>query len=221
MNILFDLDGTLTDSRPGIVACIKHALERMGAPAPSEADLQRLIGPPLRDSFAQLLAAELDAPCVGAAIEAYRERFTAIGMFENAVYDRIPAVLDELSNRGERLFVATSKPRIYAERILEHFGLADRFVAVFGSELDGRLCEKSELIAHVIASAALEPNDTAMIGDREHDMLGAVHNGVFPAGVLWGYGSHEELRSAGAKRLLASPGEIPTALLALSTPENA
>jgi phosphoglycolate phosphatase len=214
MNLLFDLDGTLTDSRPGIVACIQHALQRSGIPVPSDQELQRCIGPPLIHSFARLLAAQVDAPSVAQAIAAYRERFTAVGMFENAVYEHIPGVLDELASRGARLYVATSKPRIYAERILEHFGLAERFVAIFGSELDGRLGDKAELIAHALNTADLDPAASVMIGDREHDMLGAVRNEVYPVGVLWGYGSEEELRSAGAKRLLVAPTEIPK-LLAL------
>jgi phosphoglycolate phosphatase len=208
MNLLFDLDGTLTDSRPGIIACIRHALERARVAPPSDQELQRYIGPPLTHCFAQLLAADKDAPCVSEAIAAYRERFTVTGMFENAVYDQIPGTLDELARRGARLYVATSKPRIYAERILEHFELADRFIAIFGSELDGRLCEKSALIAHVLKRAHLDPAASIMIGDREHDMLGALHNDVYPAGVLWGYGSDEELRSAGAKRLLSAPSEL-------------
>ena len=146
------------------------------------------------------------------AVAAYRERFTATGMFENAVYDQIPAVLDELSNRGARLYVTTSKPQIYAERILEHFGLAARFAAVFGSGLDGSLADKSELIAHVLKCANLDAAASVMIGDREHDMLGAVHNRIYPVGVLWGYGSEDELVSAGARRLLHAPAEIPRLL---------
>jgi phosphoglycolate phosphatase len=207
MNILFDLDGTLTDSRPGILACIKHALERMGEPAPAEEELLRFIGPPLRDAFAYLLRSPADAECVTAAIAAYRERFTATGMFENSVYERIPAVLDALAARGTRLFVATAKPRVFAERILEHFGLAARFEAIYGSELDGRLCDKGELIAHVLASSALRADETVMIGDRHHDVMGAIRNDVFAAGALWGYGSEDELREAGAMALLAAPEE--------------
>ena len=212
MNLLFDLDGTLTDSRPGILACIRYALERAGVASPDEAALQRFIGPPLSRSFAQLLSADSDSPRVAAAIASYRERFTTTGMFENAVYDRVPAMLDEVAGRGARLYVATSKPRIYAERILEHFGLATRFVAIFGSELDGRLADKGDLIEHVLKTAGLDPAESVMIGDREHDMIGAVRNRVYPAGVLWGYGSDEELRNAGAQRLLSAPAEIPELL---------
>lgn len=209
MNFLFDLDGTLTDSRPGILACIRYALDHAGVESPGEQDLQRYIGPPLSQSFAQLLAVEVTSPRVTEAIARYRERFTATGMFENTVYERIPSTLDEVARRGARLYVATSKPRVYAQRILEHFGLADRFVAIFGSELDGRLCDKSELIEHVLATAALDPAESVMIGDREHDMFGAVRNRVYPAGVLWGYGAQEELSNAGAQRLLSTPEEIP------------
>jgi phosphoglycolate phosphatase len=205
MNLLFDLDGTLTDSRPGIIACIKHALRTMGESSPTDDELLRFIGPPLRDTFAQLLRANLDAECVTTAIDAYRARFVASGMFENSVYERIPAVLDELAVRGARLFVATSKPRVFAERILDHFGLAARFEAIYGSELDGSLCEKGELIAHALARSALRANETVMIGDRHHDIVGALRNEVLPAGVLWGYGSENELRDAGAKALLAVP----------------
>jgi len=209
MNLLFDLDGTLTDSRPGIVACIRHALERCGVASPTDERLQACIGPPLRHSFAQMLVANVDDACVGHAIAAYRERFSTIGMFENAVYEHIPAVLDDLLRRGARLYVATSKPQIYAERILEHFGLANRFIAIFGSGLDGTRENKGELVAHAVKSAALEPGETVMFGDRLHDMHGAIANDVYPAGVLWGYGSDEELRAAGAKTLLSAPIDIP------------
>jgi phosphoglycolate phosphatase len=209
MNILFDLDGTLTDSRPGIVACIRHALDRAGVEAPADVEFQRYIGPPLRNTFAELLQAEIDADCVAAAIDAYRERFGATGMFENSVYDRIPAALDQLRSRGARLFVATSKPRVFATRILEHFELADRFEAIYGSELDGSLCEKADLIAHALAQSRLSANETMMIGDRHHDIVGAIRNGIRPTGVLWGYGSEIELRTAGATVLLSKPADIP------------
>lgn len=213
MNLLFDLDGTLTDSRPGIVACIRHALDRAGIASPDDQELRRWVGPPLTHSFAQLFGTARDAACVAQAIAHYRERFVALGMYENSVYDQVHATLDELSQRGARLYVATSKPRAHAERILEHFALAPRFTAIFGSELDGRLSEKTDLIAHVLEHAGLDPADSVMIGDREHDMRGALYNKVYAAGATWGYGSIEELRGAGAQRLLAAPAEV-TQLLA-------
>ena len=205
MNVLFDLDGTLTDPRAGIVACIRHALSTLGQPAPPESDLERFIGPPLRDALSELLSA--DSKRVEAAVAAYRERFTALGMLENVVYEGIPRALDSLAARDVRLFVATSKPRVFAERILDHFGLAQYFSAIYGSELGGELSNKRDLIAHVLATSRLHPADTVMVGDRHHDVHGALCNHVFPAGVLWGYGSRDELRSAGAELLLAGCGK--------------
>jgi phosphoglycolate phosphatase len=206
MNILFDLDGTLTDPREGIVGCIKHALSTLNAPIPPESELESFIGPPLRDVFAQLLSG--DSGRVEAAVAAYRDRFTALGMFENAVYDGIPEVLDSLVARDVQLYVATSKPRVYAEQILVHFGLSRHFVAIYGSELSGALSDKGELIAHVLETAALRPAETVMVGDRLHDIRGARRNQVLPIGVLWGYGSREELSAAGAERLFERPDEL-------------
>jgi phosphoglycolate phosphatase len=214
LNVLLDLDGTLTDSRPGIFACLRHVLDKLGHESPSDADLQQFIGPPLRDIFAQLLSCERDADCVGVAMAAYHERFAKSGMFENSVYDRVPQALDALKASGARLHLATSKPRVFAQRILEHFGLASRFEGIYGGELDGSLCDKSELIAHVLASAQLKPHETMMIGDRHHDIVGAFRNHVLPVGVLWGYGSRQELSTAGAKVLLADPSEMPGLLSA-------
>jgi phosphoglycolate phosphatase len=172
MNVLLDLDGTLTDSRPGILACIQHALEALGEPRAEEVDLHRFIGPPLRDTFAELLRVEVDHDRVEAAISAYRDRFASAGMFENAVYEHIPQALAELAASGANLFVATSKLRVFAERILEHFDLTGHFVAVYGSELDGSRTNKAELIAYAMQRSQLDPTDTVMVGDRSHDILG-------------------------------------------------
>jgi phosphoglycolate phosphatase len=206
MNVLFDLDGTLTDSRHGIVACLVHALRTLGQPVPAEKVLEGLIGPPLGATFRELLGPRADS-AVGAAIAAYRERYSSVGMFESLVYEGIPDVLASLSSRGARLFVATSKPRVFAERILEHFDLARYFSAVHGSELDGRLSEKGDLVAHVLATSGLSASETLMVGDRRHDIVGALRNNVVPVGVLWGYGSEDELVAAGATRLLREPRE--------------
>jgi phosphoglycolate phosphatase len=206
VNILFDLDGTLTDPREGIVSCIKHALSTLGELVPCDSDLERFIGPPLRDTFSELLLA--DGERIEMAVEAYRERFTSRGMFENRIYDGIPQAIEALAGQGVRLFVATSKPRLFAERILIHFGLARHFVAIYGSELSGERSDKGELIAYILATSELRRADTIMVGDREHDIRGARHNNVSPAGALWGYGSREELMAAGAERLLEQPGEL-------------
>ncbi|MGH8617048.1 MAG: HAD family hydrolase [Burkholderiales bacterium] len=206
MNILFDLDGTLTDPREGIVTCIKHGLSSLGEPSPPDSDLVRFIGPPLHDTFARLLSG--DGARIEAAIQAYRERFAAIGMFENTVYSGIPEVVESLSALGADLFVATSKPQVFAEQILAHFGLARYFKEIFGSELSGERSDKGELIGHALVTARLRSGDTVMVGDREHDVRGARRNQVRAVGVLWGYGSREELTAAGAERLFDQPSDL-------------
>jgi phosphoglycolate phosphatase len=208
VNLLFDLDGTLTNPRQGIVACIKHALLTLNQPIPHESCLERFIGPPLRAVFTELLSVERNDARIESAVGAYRERYGVAGMFENEVYDDIPNTLASLSSHGARLFVVTSKPRVYAERIVEHFALAERFEAIYGSELSGALSDKGELIAHVLSASSLSPGDTIMVGDRAHDIVGAIRNQVLPTGVLWGYGSREELSSAGARRLFEKPREL-------------
>lgn len=207
MNVLLDLDGTLTDSRKGIVACIQHALRSLGYDAPEESALLRYVGPPLQASFRELLPLD-DGSDSARAIAAYRERYVAVGMFENSVYAGVPAALELLRDRGARLFLATSKPKVYAERILDHFELSRYFEEIYGSELDGRRADKGDLIAHVLSSSQLHREQTAMVGDRHHDAVGALANGVRAVGVLWGYGSREELSSAGAQMLLEAPSEL-------------
>ncbi len=206
MNILFDLDGTLTNPREGIIACIKHGLSTLGEPAPPDSELEGFIGPPLRDSFSKLLSG--DGARTEMAVQAYRDRFASVGMFENTVYEGIPDALESLRAQGARLYVATSKPHVFAEQILEHFELTRYFQAIFGSELNGTRADKEVLISHVLASARLRPADTIMVGDREHDVRGARRNRVLPIGVLWGYGSRKELMGAGAEQLLEQPRDL-------------
>ncbi len=208
MNVLLDLDGTLTDPREGIVACFRHTLRVLGRPVPPDTDLERYIGPPLRDALRELLPADAAAADVEAAVDVYRERFGSVGLFENVPFDGIPQSLAVLAGGGARLFVATSKPRVFAERILERFGMAEHFEGVYGSELDGRLSYKGALIAHALADAGLDAAETLMVGDREHDALGAAANGVYPVGVLWGFGSREELLAAGVERLVEAPQRL-------------
>jgi phosphoglycolate phosphatase len=207
MNVLIDLDGTLTDSRPGIVASIQHALRALGHQAPEALALQKYIGPPLHAAFRELLPVNTDAD-VARAIAAYRERYVAIGMFENAVYAGVLDSLELLRERGARLFVATSKPQVFAQRILEHFELNHYFDKIYGSELDGQRTDKIDLIAHVLAQSQLQKAQTVMVGDRHHDIVGAMTNGVRAVGVLWGYGSRTELSGAGAETLLETPSDL-------------
>jgi phosphoglycolate phosphatase len=215
VNVLFDLDGTLTDPREGIVACLKYALLGLGHDCPSDLDLARFIGPPLKESFAVLLHTA-DRKQINAAVELYRQRFSSKGMLENTVYPGIHSALTTLRGRGALLFVTTSKPRVFAERIVEHFGLKEYFCAVYGSELDGTRSDKSELIAHVLQAESLSPHSTVMVGDRAHDVVGAKVHGVFPIGVLWGYGSSDELIAAGATTLCAKPETLDNMLLSNS-----
>jgi phosphoglycolate phosphatase len=215
VNVLFDLDGTLTDPREGIVACLKYALLGLGHNCPSDLDLARFIGPPLKESFAVLLHTT-DRKQINAAVELYRQRFSSKGMLDNTVYPGIHSALTTLRGRGALLFVTTSKPRVFAERIVEHFGLKEYFCAVYGSELDGTRSDKGELIAHVLQAESLSPHSTVMVGDRAHDILGAKAHAVFPIGVLWGYGSSDELIAAGATTLCAKPETLDNMLLSNS-----
>jgi phosphoglycolate phosphatase len=206
--VLLDLDGTLTDPRPGIVQCIRYALERLGRPCPADEALVASIGPPLRNAFASLLPSG-DRTLIEQAVGLYRERFATVGLYENEVYDGIPAMLDVLGNGGRRLFVATSKPAVFAERIVRHFALDHHFAGVYGPDLDGRLDDKAQLLAHLLETERLAAGAAIMVGDRAADVIAARANGVRVIGALWGYGSREELLDAGASALCLSPGELP------------
>ena len=214
MAVLFDLDGTLTDSRPGIVASIHYALERLGYPLPGEDELDWCLGPPLHLSFEILLATD-DPARVAAAMGHYRERFSSVGLFENAVYPGIFESLERLRQEKIALFVATSKPHVFARRILDRFELSPFFDAIYGSELDGGLSAKGDLIAHILRQEKLSPRAAIMVGDREHDVIGARANGVPCLGVTYGYGGGMELDDAGAAALCDRPEEIASAVLAL------
>jgi phosphoglycolate phosphatase len=203
--IFFDLDGTLTDPKPGITRSIRYALQKLDqAVIPSEDELTWCIGPPLRSSFVKLLGEH----SADRAVTLYRERFSDIGLYENRVYDGIADVLTTLGQSGHRLFVATSKAHVFADRIIDHFGLRPHFERVFGAELDGTRSDKSHLLAYALKETATDPSKTLMIGDRSHDMVGAGKNGIKGIGVLYGYGSKDELLKAGARHLCATPAEI-------------
>ncbi len=211
MNVLLDLDGTLTDPFDGITRSIAHALDALGERCPPQASLGWCIGPPLAESFRTLLATD-DASRVERAIVAYRERFAEVGLFENALYPAIPRALAALAGAGCTLYVATSKPHLYARRIVAHFGLEPWFHAVHGAELDGTRAAKRALIAHVLEIESLEPDRCVMVGDRSHDVVGARANGVRALGAAWGYGSREELRQAGAEAICEDPSELEAAV---------
>ena len=209
--VLFDLDGTLTDPKPGITACIRHALIGLGRPAPPADELEWCIGPPLARSFARLLNTE-DPALIAQALSIYRDRFGTIGLFENALYPGIPEVVTAVRAAGCATYVATSKPHVYAFRIVEHFGLQTLFDRVYGSELDGTRVDKGDLIAYALAEERLDPARVVMVGDREHDAIGARRCGVRTIGARYGYGSEAELLGAGVCALARTPGDLPKLL---------
>jgi phosphoglycolate phosphatase len=207
--LLFDLDGTLTDNYLGISRSIVYALERLGTNIPDAETLRRCVGPPLRDSFRWLLDTD-DAAVVEQAIALYRERFADIGWRENVVYDGIANAFATLACGTTRMFVCTSKPEIYARRIVTLFGFLEHLDGVYGVDLAGRLDDKVKLLAHLVATEHLDPAHAIMIGDRAHDIRAARMNGARCAGVLWGYGSRDELAAADA--LVTAPAELPLVL---------
>jgi phosphoglycolate phosphatase len=207
-HVYFDLDGTLTDPFEGITKCILYAVEKLGFPKPSDEFLHSCIGPPLYDTFPELVGEELTLK----AVDLYRERFNEIGWRENVPYGGIHDALAAVADSGCTLFVATSKPHVAAKKIVEHFSMGHFFKEVYGCELDGTRANKSELLSY-----ALDKNPVAttrmMIGDRKHDLIGAIANGIRPIGVSYGYGSTEELNAAGATAIAATPGDLPDIII--------
>lgn len=203
--LFFDLDGTLTDSSPGILNCLVHAMEALDRPVPPPAELRATIGPPLQETLLSWLG---DETLAQRGLQLYRERFAEKGLFENALYPGVESLLGQLADEGYRLFLATSKPEVFARRILQHFRIADCFSEIFGARLDGRLADKTELLDHALTRTGVNPGHAIMIGDRRHDVLGARANGLRAIGVLYGYGSREELEDAGAEWLADSPAGI-------------
>ena len=202
-HIYFDLDGTLTDPYEGITRCILYALDELGFPHPDDDYLYSCIGPPLWDTFPELVGEELTKK----AVALYRERFVDVGWRENKPYEGIHDALESVAAAGHTLFVATAKPHMHAARIIEHFGMGDYIHNVYGSELDGTRATKTDLLRF-----AVEKNPgtatRVMIGDRRHDLAGAIANAIEPVGVTWGYGSLEELEIAGARAIAHSPAEL-------------
>ena len=203
-HIFFDLDGTLTDPYEGITKCILYALDELGFAHPSDEYLHSCIGPPLYETFPEMVGKELTLK----AIDLYRERFVDVGWQENVPYDGILNVLAKISAAGHTLFVATSKPHVQARRIVEHFGMGQYISQVYGCELDGTRSDKVELLSYAIKENP-GAEERVMIGDRKHDLIGAIANDMRPIGVSYGYGSIEELRSAGAVDIASSPEDLP------------
>jgi phosphoglycolate phosphatase len=208
---LFDLDGTLTDPKSGIVRCIKHALDSLGAPRPPDDVLASFIGPPLRATFATLLDTS-DRDLIERAMALYRDEYGQTGLFELQMYAGVTEMLERTCEIAPSAFVATAKARIYAERIVRRLGLDRYFTGIYGPELAGRFEDKADLLAHLLASEQIPPQRAVMIGDRAGDVVSARANGIRSIGVLWGYGSESELQGAGADVVCWSPADLPACL---------
>lgn len=210
-NLLFDLDGTLTDPGLGITNSVAYALNKFGITVSDRSALFSFIGPPLIESFMRFYSfSREDAE---RAVAYYREYFSEIGIFENTPYEGIHSTLEQLRSSGKRLFVATSKPEVYARRITDHFSLTPYFEYIAGASFDETRSEKWDVIRYALDTCELrDKSRTVMIGDRKHDMLGAQKTGLDAIGVLWGYGDWEELASAGATHIVETQDAL-TALL--------
>lgn len=194
--ILFDLDGTVTNSQEGIKNSVEYALKYFNIKVEDRNDLNKYIGPPLRQSFMKYAGLSEEESRIG--MIKYREYYEPYGIFENELYDGITVLLEELKSKNKKIVLATSKPWIYAEIILEHFNIKKYFDFVAGSELNGVRTDKSEVIKYAINRFSIETERAIMIGDREHDIIGGTRNRLKTIGVLYGFGSREELEKAGA-----------------------
>jgi len=213
-NICFDLDGTLTDPKVGITKSVQYALRDLEFEVENLDQLEPFIGPPLAESFQQFYG--LSDEEIQRAIASYRVYFKERGMLENEIYPGIRELLLELKERGCQLYVATSKPTVFAVPILKHFQIDDMFQLIAGSELDGTRSAKAEVIQYVLdAYEDIDPATVVMIGDRKHDLIGAQHTGVASIGVGYGYGSEEELRAAHPTYYAETVQELRNLLLGL------
>ncbi|MCE5323382.1 HAD hydrolase-like protein [bacterium] len=201
MKVFFDLDGTLTDPKEGIVKSINYVLDKFSLSAHEPSSLERFIGPPLVDIFRVLLDTDDSETLMRAAIW-FRERYAAEGYLENYMYDGIPELLSSLQP-NHSLFVATSKRQDIAANILAHFGLAQYFTAIYGCDVD---LSKTDLLKQILYEHSFDPSDCIMIGDRMHDIDAAHANNIPAIAVLWGYGSHEELINA--DYIISAPSEV-------------
>ena len=211
--VLFDLDGTLTDPGEGITRSVEYALRAYGIEVKDRRELYPFIGPPLADSFSRYYGFSEEG--AKAAVEKYREYYRERGIFENLVYGGIPALLEALKAKGLSLFLATSKPEEFAEKILSRFSLSPYFTAVYGATMDGSRVDKEDVLAYALERAALSPEECLMVGDRCFDVEGARRVGIPAIAVTWGYGSREELTAAKPLALAEHPEDLCSQILAL------
>ncbi len=213
-NILLDLDGTLTDPEKGITRCIRYALDQFGMAIPPSDQLRWCIGPPLKASFSHLLNTT-DETILERALAHYRKRFSEKGMFENILYPGVISSLGDLQTAGFKLFLATSKPKVFARQILDYFKITPFFHTVYGSELDGRLSDKGTLIAYIIDQEGLDSTATLMVGDRVYDIEGGKENKVMTAAVAYGYGMQDEIDAANPDVVFETIEDLTKTMLAL------
>lgn len=210
--LLFDLDGTITDSETGITRCVEYALNHFGIRVNNLSELSPFIGPPLLDSFKEFYNFTDEQAVI--ATEKYRERYTDKGIYENELYPGIKELLAEAHRKDRTVILATSKPEVFAKRILDYFELSSYFSFVAGSGLDGSLHTKTDVINHILRSNDIKDLSTVvMIGDRKHDIIGANNVGIDSVGVLYGFGDYKELSEAGATYIVKDIAELRNLLL--------
>lgn len=210
--VLFDLDGTITDSGPGIMNCVRYALEKSGMPEADESELRAFIGPPLHEQFRDFCG--ITDEQAEEMVRLYRERYSGTGIFENRVYDGVIPMLESLKEAGVRILLATSKPKKFAKIIADHFAFAEYFDFIGGANMDGTRTAKQEVIEYVLESCGVsDRTDLIMVGDRRYDIEGAKKAGLASMGVLYGYGSREEIEAAGPDLIAETPADIAALIL--------
>lgn len=211
--ILFDLDGTLTDPKVGITKAVQHALTYYDIHVRDLDDLEKFIGPPLADSFKEYYS--FDCIAANKAVEYFREYFSTKGIYENQIYPNITKLLAELKKKGKVLALATSKPTVFAKKVLEHFAIDSYFTIIVGSNLDGTRVSKTEIIKHVFSELKIqETENVLMVGDRKYDVIGAKENNIDVVGVTYGYGSYEELKESESTYYVDTVNELFDLLIA-------
>ncbi len=202
--VLFDLDGTLTDSGEGIINCAIFAMEKLGVPVPPREKMGVFVGPPLWDTFRDF---GVPSNRLDEAVDIFRSRYVPIGKFENIPYPGIREVLEALRNQGRKLYVATSKPEVTAREILDHFDLSRYFTEICGATIDKSRSAKEEVIAYLLSLDGCQEN-SVMVGDTAFDVIGAAAHGIPTIGAAWGYGKTEDMVSAGAAAIAQSPEDL-------------
>lgn len=201
-----DLDGTISDPKEGITKSVAYALDYYGIKVENLDTLEKFIGPPLSDSFQEFYGFDREKSLE--AVEKYREYFKDKGIFQNELYPGMEQLLKSVTEQGGKIVLATSKPEVFAKRILEYFHIEDYFIFAAGSTLDTTRNKKADVIRYALDSLGIAPEEAVMIGDRKHDVIGAKENGMACIGVLFGYGDREELESAGADTVVETVEEL-------------